>query len=211
MILVDREIKEAIKVGAICIDPFNEKQLNNASYDLTLDKYFAPFKKAKANTVGYLYEGDQNSHIMYKEVECERYNLAPQERILACTREFAGSTGKGYRESLRNPGKQTTIQTYLQATSTAARFGLSACLCAGWGDVGYFNKWTLEIYNFSPYVIRLQYGLVIAQLVFEEVEMPDKMYGKDLGSYQESLDLETLKKNWSIKNNMLPKRAKVMP
>lgn len=208
MILVDREIKEAIACGAVVIDPFNEKQLNNCSYDLTLDKFFAPFRKPR---MGFPSIAETNAAQMFKEVETGRFQLAPQERVLGCTREFAGSTGKGFRESARNPGKQTAIQTYLQATSTVARFGLSACVCAGWGDVGYFNKWTLEIFNFSPYTMYLEAGLVIAQIIFEEVEMPDKIYGKDIGSYQKSLDLEEIKKNWSIKNNMIPKRAKVLP
>jgi len=39
--------------------------------------------------------------------------------------------------------------------------------CAGWGDVGYINRWTMEITNNSRfYAIPLVVGRRIAQIVF---------------------------------------------
>jgi dCTP deaminase len=141
------------------------------------------------------------------ELNKNEHTIHPGERILGHSREFAGGSGQSFFDP--SSSEPQAITSYLQATSTAARIGLTACLCAGWGDVGYFNRWTLEIFNLSPYVIRIPVGAVISQICFESVIAPDQYYGKDAGNYQQSLDINKIKQDWDPLKHMLPKKLKV--
>jgi hypothetical protein len=59
----------------------------------------------------------------------------------------------------------------MKARSTWGRNFITVCKCAGWGDVGYVNRWTMEIANSSRNKhIPLVVGRRIAQIVFFEVE-----------------------------------------
>eukprot|EP00026_Physarum_polycephalum_P013937 Phypoly_transcript_14398.p2 GENE.Phypoly_transcript_14398~~Phypoly_transcript_14398.p2 ORF type:complete len:104 (+),score=8.59 Phypoly_transcript_14398:561-872(+) len=96
----------------------------------------------------------------------------------------------------------------MKARSSMGRNFIEVCKCAGWGDVGYVNRWTMEITNNSRhYSIPLVVGRRIAQLVFFDSEgILDKSYEKS-GKYQTTDDLETLQKNWTP-YDMLPKMYK---
>jgi len=63
----------------------------------------------------------------------------PKETILAHTKEFIGG--------------RKTVTTMMKARSSLGRNFIEVCKCAGWGDVGYINRWTLEITNNSNYRI----------------------------------------------------------
>ena len=77
--------------------------------------------------------------------------------------------------------------------------------CAGWGDVGYVNRWTMEITNNSRYYsIPLVVGRRIAQIVFFNTEgIVDNSY-ESSGKYQTSSDTSSLMASWSPRE-MLPK------
>jgi dCTP deaminase len=203
MLLSDRDIKEGIKNGSILITPFNEKQLNNVSYDLTVGDTWV--KYLHSNSMDKRAIDVRNPKEAFRVKKGGGYDLKPGERILGHSREFAGGTGKLFCE-----GKVVT--SFVQATSTAGRIGLTACLCAGWGDVGYANRWTLEILNVSPYRIFIPVGVVLAQICFELVNVPDKLYGKDTGSYQgASSDARELEADWSPERHMIPRPMKEYP
>jgi dCTP deaminase len=74
---------------------------------------------------------------------------------------------------------------------------IEVCKCAGWGDVGFINRWAMEITNNSKnYIIPLVVGRRIAQIVFFETgPILDNDYTA-LGKYQTSTDLKQLKKDW---------------
>lgn len=200
MLLVDKEIKEGIANGSILISPFNEKQLNNVSYDLTVGNTWAKYRYSRtAKLLDVRKPQDE-----FRVITGCGYEIKPGERVLGHTREFAGGTGKEF-----SPGKVVT--SFVQATSTAGRIGLTACLCAGWGDVGYANRWTLEIYNTSPYTIFIPVGTVLAQVCFELVNVPEKIYGKDVGSYSQGTTLKELEENWDPKRSMVPRPMKIYP
>lgn len=113
--------------------------------------------------------------------------LQPRETILAHTNEFIGGRGN--------------VTTMMKARSSIGRNFIEICKCAGWGDVGYINRWTMEITNNSDYYIPLVVGMRIAQIVFMytgEVETPYQ------SKYQTTDDLEQLKKDWQP-SDMLPK------
>lgn len=209
MLLSDVDIKRGLENGSILIDPFNEKQLGNVSYDLTVGHTIARFSKPNNGQIAHPASFDTDG-LFNVEMHSHGFIISPQERILAHTREFAGGTGKLFKRNSET-GEDLAVTSYLQATSTAARLGLTACLCAGWGDVGYCNRWTLEVLNVSPYTIYLPVGAVIAQICFESVAMPAKIYGKDTGSYQNSLSVDQLRQDWDPLKHMLPKKLKVYP
>ena len=116
--------------------------------------------------------------------------IQPKETILAHTNEFIG-------------GKKN-ITTMMKSRSSMGRSFINACKCAGWGDIGYINRWTLEITNFSnSYAIPLVVGRRIAQIVFLYTGETSRSYANE-GKYQTNTDLETLKLNWSPEM-MLPR------
>ena len=84
--------------------------------------------------------------------------------------------------------------------STPARLGLDHAF-ASWIETGYFSRLCLELtFNQS---VELQKGSMIGQYIFHKTTDKSVDYTKG-GSYQSSTDLETIKKNWSIKD-ILPK------
>lgn len=85
--------------------------------------------------------------------------------------------------------------------------GLMVLNCAGMGDVGYFNRWTMEITNNSRYhTIPLVVGRRVAQLLFFKVAAVDfKDQYEVAGKYQSSASLADLKRDWTPEQ-MLPKQ-----
>lgn len=86
---------------------------------------------------------------------------------------------------------------------------IEVCKCAGWGDVGYVNRWTMEITNNSRhYSIPLVVGRRIAQIVFFDSDgtLADRSYADD-GKYQTSSDMAAMKASWAPES-CLPKMYK---
>ena len=73
-------------------------------------------------------------------------------------------------------GAQNGYLAKMYSRSTVARSGLSVCRCAGVGDVGYINRWTMEISNHTQTVIWVPVNFRICQLTFEYVGEALKAY-----------------------------------
>ena len=117
--------------------------------------------------------------------------LAPGETILGHTQEFIG--GRDH------------ITTMMKARSSLGRSFIEVCKCAGWGDVGYINRWTMEITNNSThYYIPLVVGRRIAQIIFFETGPILKSDYAKGGKYQSSGSVAQLKKDWRP-TDMLPR------
>lgn len=122
--------------------------------------------------------------------------LRPNERILAHTHEFIG---------IRPPGT-----TSMQSRSTTGRIGVASCFCAGWGDPGYINRWTMEVNNLNENeYVPLPIYYRIAQIVFSMTGPVATEYAKSTGKYQTvtSDDFDTLQANWQP-DGMLPRSPK---
>jgi dCTP deaminase len=119
--------------------------------------------------------------------------LRPGENILGHTNEFIGTM------------KGSGLTTMCQTKSTVGRSLIETCKCAGWGDVGFFNRWTLEITNNSKNIVILQVGQPIAQIVFLKVSgcLKDDSY-INKGSYQVSDNFTEVINTWTP-TMMLPK------
>lgn len=201
------------------IDPFNEKNLVNTSYDVRLGKFY--FRQKHLDHIKTLNPFDEKSlRKLYSDVseaipvsQVRSLDnpfsglhdsdliilIAPNETILAHTIEFIGGRGG-------IPGVCRAATAEMRARSSVGRIGIAVCKCAGWGDIGYINRWTMEITNFSTAVIPLPVGMRIAQIIFREVEPVEEkdLYHTSTGKYQTTLDLEEIKKSWKPED-MLPK------
>ena len=197
MLLSDTAILRHMKYGSVVIKPFVQQRLNNASYDLSLGPWVVRYRQAKAG---------QNivPHMSVDELFCEPFNsepnggfwLAPNERVLSHVNECAGGT-IGTNEM----GKKVAVNSSVHSTSTAQRIGVSVCLDAGWGDIGYCRTpYTLELLNHSPKPIFLPNGAIICQITFHETEVPLRTY-EEQGSYSDGDKWEP--------SMMLPKTMKV--
>ncbi len=214
MALSDKKILDEIKKGDIIIEPFNRRNLATSSYDVTLgENFFVEQKPKYFNNLYNIYNKNDTSIIWgkkplkaksAKEVFADyKFDfvgikpnekvilLAPGETVLAHTNEFIG--GKKH------------ITTMMKARSSLGRNFIQVCKCAGWGDVGYINRWTMEITNNSRhYYIPLVVGRRIAQIVFFETgEILENEYSKD-GKYQTTNDFKKIKATWKPEL-MIPK------
>ncbi len=213
------QIRQAIKEGHIVLHPYNDKNIAGSSVDVTLGYYFYrlerpseggfynPFdeKAVKSYFRGGPYHAEphekwvkQHGRQLFKNIPPKHpiIVLRPGERILSHTHEFIG---------IRAPGTST-----MQARSTWGRNGVSVCLDAGWGDPGYINRWTMEVYNMNQYEsVVLPVGERVAQMVFYETGPVSSEYTKLSGKYQSrpSQDLQTIIKTWSPEQ-MLPRAYK---
>lgn len=206
MALSDKRILEEMKKGDIVIVPFKREHLATSSYDLTLGEWFFPQQPSKhfqhifniysKNDVDRVWgtkplraEAAKEVFKKYKfdfdgiDPEDKVIVLEPGETILAHTNEFIG--GRNH------------ITTMMKARSSMGRSFIEVCKCAGWGDVGYINRWTMEITNNSKhYAIPLVVGRRIAQLVFFETgPILERDYTKT-GKYASSTDIKVLQKTW---------------
>lgn len=215
MALSDKKILGAMKEGSIIIEPFKKENLATSSYDVTLGEYFFREQPTKYNHSLYnIWSRAHMEHVwgarkVEKAVRAkeafEKYNfewegispqdkviiLRPGETILAHTNEFIGG-----REH---------ITTMMKARSSLGRNFIEVCKCAGWGDVGYINRWTMEITNNSKnYIIPLVVGRRIAQIIFFETGPILKSDYTRTGKYQSSGSVAQLKKSWKP-DMMLPR------
>jgi len=214
MALSDKRILEEIKKGNVVIQPFERENLATSSYDVTLGEwYYREQPPSEHKKVFNLYskndtekvwgttpqkaktakESFPNFNFSYDGIRPDDkvILLEPGETILAHTQEFIGG--------------RNTVTTMMKARSSLGRNFINVCKCAGWGDVGYINRWTMEIQNSSQhYIIPLVVGRRIAQIIFYETgPIVAKDYTKT-GKYQTTTDVSKLKKEWRP-DMMLPK------
>lgn len=215
MALSDKKILEHKKAGTILIEPFNRENLATSSYDVTLGEWFYREQQPKYNHslyniwseehVRHVWGADTVERAVTAKEAFKKYKfewdgispndkvimLRPGETILAHTNEFIGG--------------RDTVTTMMKARSSMGRNFIEVCKCAGWGDVGYVNRWTMEITNNSKnYIIPLVVGRRIAQIIFFETgPIISKDYAST-GKYQSSTDMKKLKKTWKPES-MLPR------
>lgn len=220
----DKEIKVALELGHIICQPEPVK-INGSSIDVTLGRYF--YHAGAARYVDNIFnpfdEQDVNRYFgkpleakplaeARHSLETEKLRsteylegipddhpiiiLRPGERILAHTNEFIG---------IRPPGT-----TSMQSRSTTGRIGLASCFCAGWGDPGYVNRWTMEINNLNEreYIV-IPVGFRTAQIAFHMTGPIETEYANLTGKYQDtdSSNIQAVISNWQP-SHMLPKAYK---
>ena len=210
-VLSDKAILAHMELKNIVIEPFTMANLSTSSYDVTLGPHY--YREARESEVFNPYSEYSVARVWGESHEAELVGdwmkrvsgvvleniadtdriiwLAPGESILGHTNEFIGG--------------RNCITTMMKSRSTFGRSFLSCCLCSGWGDVGFFSRWTMEITNRScSHSIPLVIGRRIAQIVFFYTgeTLNNSSYEKT-GKYQPSNDLSELKTLWKP-SHMLP-------
>ncbi len=209
------QIRAAIESGQIVVHPLVPENVRGSSVDVTLGEWF--YATEKSNNQSHLNPFDAADVARYfgnplqampNAEWCELHHclpfagipddhpvivLGPGERILAHTHEFIG---------IHAPGT-----TEMKSRSSWGRLGVAACFDAGWGDPGYINRWTMEIYNLNQReAVPLPVGERIAQIIFHETGEVEDDYGA-VGKYQTGSDLAELIAQWSP-SQMLPRAFK---
>lgn len=211
------EIFNAIEDKQIVCYPFVEEHVNTTSMDIRLGEHYYRIAEHRNDAVVFnpFDEEHVRKHFEHKRAvplyqalgslalgELRNYPkdhlvipLGPHERILGHTYEFIGVANEG--------------TTSMQARSTVGRSGINVCQDAGWGDTGYINRWTMEIYNNNDRLVLLPVGWRIAQIVFFHANNVQGEYSQDTGKYQnlKAKDIDQIIKSWQP-SDMLPKAYK---
>lgn len=225
MALSNTDFLKHLKEGTIIVDPFRKEDLATSSYDLRLGEWyykeqrpeiglkrlsiFNPFNENDVARVWGKLQRAKPLKDVFPEMCDDIFSeleegispndliipIEPMETLLAHTDEFIGGIA----------GELHAITTSMQTRSSHGRSFIGVCKCAGWGDVGYINRWTMEITNFSRfYTIPLVVGRRYAQMIFDEMSpITTEGYGKN-GKYQSGHNILEIKANWKPEM-MLPK------
>ena len=215
MVFSDKQIRAELKTGHIVIHPLIDDNIRGSSVDVTLGEYF--YTTESSDYRDFYNPFDENEITRYfsgpfkalpHKDWCAKFGrssfrgidpeqpiivLRPGERILAHTHEFIG---------INPPGT-----TEMKSRSSWGRNGIAACFDAGWGDPGYINRWTMEVYNLNRREsVALPVGERIAQIIFHETGEVERHYGSE-GKYQEGTDIASIIKAWDP-TQMLPRAFK---
>eukprot|EP00808_Paulinella_micropora_P008903 g56661.t1 len=206
-LLSDSKILECMEKGTIVIDPFVPANLSTSSYDVTLGKYYYRESQPEPGMAVYNpYSSEMVKRVWGDPMEAERAgdwmartgtkleNIAEDDHVIWIS---PGETILGH--TIEWIGGRRNVTTMMKARSSMGRNFIEVCKCAGWGDIGYVNRWTMEITNNSRhYSIPLVVGRRIAQIIFFGTDMPvgEGSYASS-GKYQCSDDIQEIKANWN--------------
>jgi dCTP deaminase len=171
MILSDRDVRFALKLGHMEIEPYDPACLQPASYDCHLGRQLLSFPKNWTDI------DPQAPPPMRAWTTLDVFRLQPQEIVLY---ELA--------ERLRLPADMVAR---VEGKSSLARLGLTVHLTAGYVDPGWDGVLTLELKNeHAACGILLRPGMKIAQLSFHRLSSPaERPYGSaGLGSHYQGSD-----------------------
>lgn len=167
MFLSDKDIHEAVKTGEIVLDPFNQKQLQPATYDICLGNTFivndAHSTKA-IDPVKGIYPKTQTIEV----ADGEEFVLHPGVSILGYSKEKFGSD----HYLIEVNGK-----------SSLARIGLIVHNSASIVNPGHYLNIALELCNLNNVPIVLRPGMEIAQLTFSTLSSHTERNYQETGRY----------------------------
>jgi dCTP deaminase len=142
--LTHDEIIKQVNEGRIVIEPFDINCVGTNSYDVHL--------------------GDKLLVYDCEELDCKKNNpvkeiMIPEEGYVLKKGEFyLGTTVEKTRTDFHIPE--------INGKSSVGRLGISVHITAGFGDIGFDGKWTLEITAEKD--VRVYRGMRIAQLIFNQ-------------------------------------------
>lgn len=210
MMLSNKDIIDRLG-NTVIISPFESANVNTSTVDVRLGEFYYEEQKPKwhdrllrKNLIYNIWDKDDIDRVWgidyltalplrrqtnksYRGIDPEDLVifLPPKTTILAHTVEFIGG--------------RLNITTQMNARSSYGRNFIEVCKCAGRGDNGYFNRWTMEITNNSYwYKIPLVVGRRIAQIAFMETgELIDSRddYAAT-GNYQDHNNVADLELTW---------------
>lgn len=158
-ILSGNEIRQRMSCGDIIIKPFDEVQLGPNSYNLRLHPRMLVYTEAVLDP-----KADNRTREII--IPPEGYVLKPGRVYIASTEEWTET---------RN------LVPMLVGRSSVGRLGLAVHVTAGFGDVGFAGRWTLEMVATEP--VRIYPHMKICQIYYHTVagEILDEYSGKYVG------------------------------
>ena len=208
MLLSRNAILRHYQAGTIVIEPFDERKLKTVSYDVSLGDWFwregHPDGRASVHNLydeestKRVWQGPhqaESAEIVAGRLGMEFKNIKPNDKIILLR---PGETILAHTEEFIGGREKAVAKMY--ARSSMGRNFVEVCKDAGWGDIGYFNRWTMEVTNNAQhFTIPLVVGRRVGQMVFYEVEPigEDPDYTTEGGKYQRSQDVEEVKKSWN--------------
>jgi len=161
-ILSDSEILKAVENGDIEITPFNPKQLNITSYDLTLGENVLVYKDWVMTDA----PGEQHflplNHVLdtKKEPETISLKMDPQKG-------FTLRPGIGYLMHTHEVVGTKKFNPVLDGKSSLGRLFIQCHWTAGFGDPGFLGNYTLEVSAQHP--VRIYPGMKFCQIRFHTI------------------------------------------
>ena len=167
MFLSDKDILLEVKAGHIVLEPFDQKKLQPATYDICLGNRFiindAHSTKAIDPAKG-IYPQTQNIDVD----DGEEFVLHPGVSILGYSKERFGSDN---------------YLIEVNGKSSLARIGLIVHNSASIVNPGHYLNIALELCNLNNVPIVLRPGMEIAQLSFSTLSSHTKRSYRDTGRY----------------------------
>lgn len=157
-ILTGPEIVSEVISGKIVIKPFNPEQVNPNSYNLRLGKKLLVYK----NPVLDMRNEHETSELIIPD---EGLYLNPGVLYLGETEEYTETHNH---------------VPHIEGRSSVGRLGMQVHVTAGFGDIGFCGKWTLEITVVHP--LKVYAGTEVCQIAYQTVSGVVSPYkGKYLG------------------------------
>ncbi len=163
MILSGREIERHIG-KEIVIEPYDPKNLNPNSYNLTLHNKLLAY---------------DHDILDMKQPNPAHEIIIPEEGLLL-------EPGKLYLGRTREYTKTDCFVPMLEGRSSTGRLGLFIHVTAGFGDVGFAGYWTLEIFCIQP--IRIYPRAEICQIYYHSILGDYDLYSSR--KYQNNTDIQ---------------------
>ncbi len=163
MILTGNEIRQQMGKN-IVIDPFDERNLNPNSCNLTLHHELMTYEEVVLD--------------MRKANRVRRVEIPEEGLILSPNQLYLGRTVE--RTETHN------LVPMIEGRSSVGRLGLFVHVTAGFGDVGFCGYWTLEMFAVQP--VRIYPRVPICQIFYHQVCGEITEYQSD--KYQHNRDIQ---------------------
>lgn len=203
MILSNRDILDRLG-DTVIIYPFQRKNLNTSSYDVCLGDNYYLFTGSLDSAAFNIYDFEEVKSHWVRFRALKNSKVFPGQKVI-----WVPPRGNLLAHTIEFIGGRKNVTTMMKARSSIGRNLIMVCACAGFGDIGYFNRWTMEITNKSDQWIPLLAGRRIAQIVF--MQTGDLFDGAEdytaQGKYQQECDISCLREGWNPEM-MLPRLDK---
>jgi dCTP deaminase len=163
MILSGDEIRKHLGKN-ILIDPFDERQLNPNSYNLTL----------------------HNELLVYEEVVLDMRKPNRVRRIIIPEEGLQLNANQLYLARTAERTETHNFVPMIEGRSSIGRLGLFVHVTAGFGDVGFCGYWTLEMFAVHP--VRIYPHIPICQIIYHQIAGKITEYASD--KYQNNRDIQ---------------------
>ena len=167
MFLSDKDIKAGVENKLITLEPFNDKQLQPASYDIRLGNTFI-VNESHTVTVIDIEKGILPKTRTIEVPDGGEFVLHPGVSILGYSKEKFGSD-------------EYLIE--VNGKSSLARIGLIVHNSASIVNPGHYLNIALELCNLNNVPVILRPNMLIAQLTFSPLSSHTKRSYKSVGRY----------------------------